>query len=277
MEQHDIQDGLAPDSQEETEALTPVPERRIRVRVIIILATVILVIAAVVGFAMYVSDYYAADTAAQEAQSDTGSYADDGVTVATVDNMTAFIPEDPIAGLVFYPGGKVEAQAYAPLMQALAAKGIVGVVCAMPLNLAVFDIDAAQRVQTAFLLDFPEVNPWYIGGHSLGGSMAADYVSNHPDEYAGLVLLGSYATVDLSKLDLRVLTIYGSDDHVLNMDTYKQNFANLPEGSEEVVLEGGNHSQFGSYGEQAGDGQATISPADQWGQTAEIIVEWVLQ
>lgn len=255
----------------------PVRNRRIRARLIIALIVVILLVAASTGAVMYVSDYYHADAIAQEAQADAGSYAIDGITVKTVDNMTAFIPENPIAGLVFYPGGKVEAQAYAPLMQALAAHRILGVVCAMPLNLAVFDIDAAQRVQTAFLLDFPEVDAWYIGGHSLGGSMAADFVSKHADDYTGLILLGSYATVDLSKLDLRVLCIYGANDGVMNRAAYEQNFANLPAGSEEVVLEGGNHGQFGSYGYQAGDGEATITPQEQWDQTAEIIAEWVLQ
>lgn len=269
----------ASSSNDLSEAANPVtaPRGRIRARLVIVLVVAILVVAALVGAGMYVADYYAGDAKAQEAYVDTGAYADDGVVVKTVDNMTAFIPEKPIAGLIFYPGGKVAAQAYAPLMQALAAQNILGVICAMPLNLAVFDIDAAQRVQTVFLLDFPEVDSWYMGGHSLGGSMAADFVSEHADDYAGLILLGSYSTVDLSKLDLRVLAIYGSADGVLNRDAYEQNFAHLPAGSEEVVIEGGNHSQFGSYGEQTGDGDATISPEEQWNQAAEIIAEWVLQ
>lgn len=268
MTENDPSDNLQP-------AVTLSPRRR--VKYLAILGMAILLVAAAVGSVMYVNDYYAADATAEQAASDAGPYANDAIAVKTIDHMTAFIPPDPIAGLVFYPGGKVEAKAYAPLMQALAAQGIVSVVCAMPLNLAVFDIDAAQRVQTAFLLDFPEVPSWYIGGHSLGGSMAADFVAKHPDDYQGLVLLGSYATVNLSDLDLRVLTIYGSADKILNREAYEQNFTNLPAGSEEVILEGGNHGQFGSYGYQAGDGEATLTPEEQWDQTAEIIAEWILQ
>lgn len=277
MDQTNHPDTLSQDTPTSaTSPSQPTSTRRL-LKPIILLAIAILLVAASTGAALYVSDYYPADAAAQEAQADTGPYANDTITIKTIGNMTAFMPEDPIAGLVFYPGGKVEAQAYAPLMQALAAQNILSVVCAMPLNLAVFDIDAAQRVQTAFLLDFPEVATWYIGGHSLGGSMAADFVSKHPDEYRGLVLLGSYSTADLSNLNLRVLTIYGSQDRILNLAAYEQNLANLPAGSEEVVLEGANHGQFGSYGYQAGDGEAAISAQEQWDQTAEIIAEWVLQ
>lgn len=278
MEQRERQENLAPDDQcQESSPLEPGFSRRLRVKVLVILGLVILLIAVAVGCIMYVSDYYAGNETAQQAASDTGTYAQDDIKVATVENMTAFIPADPIAGLIFYPGGKVEANAYAPLMQSLAQQGILGVVCAMPLNLAVFDVDAAQRVQTAFLLDFPEVDAWYMGGHSLGGAMAATYLKDHAEDYQGLVLLGAYATADLSNYNLRVLSIYGSNDHVMNLEAYEQNMANLPPGSEEVIIEGGNHSQFGSYGLQASDGEASISPEEQWSQVAEIIAEWVLQ
>ncbi len=83
------------------------------------------------------------------------------------------------AGLIFYPGGKVEYTAYQPLMAACAERDILCVLVEMPFNLAVFDINAADGIQE----QYPEVGHWYIGGHSLGGSMAASYLSKHTEKF----------------------------------------------------------------------------------------------
>ena len=79
------------------------------------------------------------------------------------------------------------------------------------------------------------------GRHSLGGSMAASYVSEHVSSFEGLVLLGSYSTADLSESDLSVLSICGSEDRVLNREKYEQNKQNLTENFRETVIDGGCH------------------------------------
>ncbi|MBQ3601265.1 MAG: alpha/beta hydrolase, partial [Lachnospiraceae bacterium] len=112
---------------------------------------------------------------------------------------------------MFYPGGKVEYTAYLPLMNSLAEEGILCVLLKMPFNLAVLDMNAADGIQE----QFPEIENWYIGGHSLGGAMAASYLETHANDYQGLILLGSYSTADLSTTELEVLSIYGSEDTVL--------------------------------------------------------------
>ena len=95
----------------------------------------------------------------------------------------------PEAGLILYPGGKVPPAAYAPQAQAIAERGHLVAIVSVPFNLAVFDIDAAQAV----IDDHPEISAWAIGGHSLGGSMAAQFVDSHPGLVAGLVLWASYS------------------------------------------------------------------------------------
>jgi pimeloyl-ACP methyl ester carboxylesterase len=135
----------------------------------------------------------------------------------------------------------------------------------------VLDMDAAAGIPE----QFPEIENWYIGGHSLGGSMAASYLAKHTDVYAGLVLLGSYSTADLSGSELSVLSIYGSEDQVMNREKYAEYRANLPEKTAEVVIPGGNHAQFGDYGEQAGDGKAQISAQEQQQQTVDAIAGWL--
>jgi dienelactone hydrolase len=182
-----------------------------------------------------------------------------------------FKPEEPTAGFIFYPGGKVEYTAYIPLMKQLASEGVMGVLVKMPFNLAVFDIDAAEGIQE----QYPEIEKWYIGGHSLGGSMAAAYLEEHTDAFDGLILLGSYSTTDLTSTDLDVLSIYGSEDRVLNAEKYEEYKVNLPEEFVEIVIDGGCHAYFGAYGMQEGDGEPGITCEEQTDITVKNITEFI--
>lgn len=232
-----------------------------RKKVWIAAAAVLLALA--IGCGMYVSDYYRADETAAGAMA--GSEA---VTVRQLGNMAVFTPEDPIAGFIFYPGGKVEHTAYAPLMLALAERDVLCVLVEMPCNLAVLDMNAAEGIPE----QFPEVGNWYIGGHSLGGSMAAGFAADNAGDFRGLVLLAAYSTADLADTNLAVVSLYGSEDGVLNMEKYESYHENLPGGTFEMVIEGGNHAGFGSYGAQEGDGEAAISTAEQVKITADAII-----
>lgn len=203
---------------------------------------------------IYLADYYHADKTAI-------SYleSDQEVTVLSLEDTYTFIPDNPTAGLIFYPGGKVEYTAYAPLMKAYAKQGVQCFMMKMPGNLAVLDMDAADGIQE----QYPEIDIWYMAGHSLGGSMAASYIADHVDAFEGLILLASYSTEDLSETDLDVISIYGSEDGVLNMEKYKEYRENLPNDTRELVIEGGCHAYFGSYGAQEGDGTPKITMEEQ--------------
>lgn len=230
---------------------------------ITLLVVAVLLLALGIGWGAYVSDYYHADETAMAAMA--GS---DTVTVLQVDNMMAFVPEEPAAGFIFYPGGKVEYTAYAPLMLALAERGVLCVIPEMPCNLAVLDMDAAAGIPE----QFPDIGSWYIGGHSLGGSMAASYAGKYADDFRGLVLLAAYSTADLTRSGLEVLSLYGTEDGVLNMEKYESYAVNLPDDTVETVIEGGNHACFGSYGPQAGDGEARIPAEEQLAVTVDAIL-----
>lgn len=231
----------------------------------------VLVIAGIVGLVVfcviYLNDYYHADMEAINA------FMTDNVVERQVleDNMIAYVPEGAEAGFIFYPGGKVEYLAYEPLMRALASEGIMCILIEMPFHLAVLDVNAAEGVQELF----PDIQKWYIGGHSLGGSMAATYLSENTDDFAGMILLGSYSTADLSKESLQVLSIYGSKDEVLNQEKYSENKSNLPEDFTEKIIDGGCHAYFGMYGHQEGDGVPAISNEEQIALTAEAVATFV--
>ena len=239
-----------------------------RTRIILSVCLALLLVIGIGGYA-YVSDYYHADETALAAM----AYQTDSVKAEQDGDVIWFVPEDPTAGLIFYPGGKVEYTAYAPLLRACAENGILCALVRMPGNLAVLDANAADGLQQKHT----EITTWYIAGHSLGGAMAASHVAAHEKDFDGLILLAAYSTKDFSQTTLRVLSVYGSEDGVMNRESYEKNRANLPADTTEVVLDGGCHAQFGSYGPQDGDGIPTISGEEQVRQTAEAIVAFVGQ
>ena len=214
-------------------------------------------------FFFYTENYYHADrTAVMMLRTD--EYA------AVTSSQTGLLFDGPGEEdlLIFYPGAKVQETAYAPLMRQIAEGGMDVFLVRMPARLAFFGANKADEAlqETA---DYANV---YIGGHSLGGAMAANYAAEHAESLDGVILLAAYSTKPLPD-SLPVLSVYGTEDGVLNRANYEKNLANVPN-LQEVVIEGGNHAQFGSYGEQRGDGEASIDPGMQWNETAEAILEF---
>ena len=229
----------------------------------VFLAAAAAVLALVLGCGFYVSDYYQAEETMMSIPA--------SVSMETTDDRLVFMPEEPQAGLIFYPGGKVEFTAYAPLMAKLAEQNILCVLLKMPLNLAVLDMDAAEGIPE----QYPEVEQWYLAGHSLGGSMAAAFAEKHADAYSGLILLAAYSTENLTGTGLSVCSMYGDRDGVLNLEKYREYRNNLPEDTLELVLEGGNHAGFGSYGPQDGDGVSSLESGVQISWTADNILAFI--
>lgn len=198
--------------------------------------------------------------------------SDDTVAVREVQTGWLFDGAGEDDALIFYPGALVEPAAYAPLLRALAAKGVDCFLIKMPLNLAVLSPGKAKRVMQSYVYD-----RWFFAGHSLGGAMAAQYAAKHPDMPAGLFLLGAYTVKDLTKAVFPVVCIYGSEDGVLNRKRLEKSFNLSPDTLDVVELNGGNHAQFGVYGPQRGDGTATISAAAQRKQTVQVILQTVAE
>ncbi len=169
--------------------------------------------------------------------------------------------EVPTTGLVFYPGGRVDPRAYAPAARALAAESYLVAIVPMPLGLAIIAPDRAAEVMAAF----PEVQQWAVGGHSLGGAMAARFAYQNPGGVQGLALWASYPASgdDLSGRDMAVASIYGTLDGLATEDKIAASRPLLPPDTAWVPIEGGNHAQFGWYGPQDGDNDASITRAAQ--------------
>ena len=209
----------------------------------------------------YVNDYYKEENVQEYLQTK------DSVLVTEMpDGLYLDGPGDETA-LIFYPGAKVEYTAYLPLLSELADQGIDCFLIKMPCNLAIFGQNKAKKIMDSY-----EYDHWYLSGHSLGGAMAASYASGHLESLNGLVLLAAYPTKSLKSDSFSVLSLYGSEDGVLNMEKVEEGKAYMPVDYAEVCIEGGNHAQFGNYGEQKGDHAAGISREEQQVQTVEAIL-----
>lgn len=176
----------------------------------------------------------------------------------------------PTTGFIFYPGGKVDARAYAPMAHAVAMRGYLVVIVPMPLNLAFFGGDRAGDVMSAN----PGIKHWAVGGHSLGGVAAASFAKSHADQIAGLVLLASYpADFDsLASSRFAVTSVSGTRDGLSTPEKIVAAHTLLPPQTRYIVIEGGNHGQMGWYGAQPGDGSATITRDEQQLQIVAAIV-----
>ena len=195
----------------------------------------------------------------------------DQVKVTETEECYCFDGEGDGSALVFYPGAKVEASAYAPLMMKLAENGTDCFLCKMPLNFALLGKDKAADIQDKY-----QYGNWFLSGHSLGGVAASMLAAGEDsaEKWDGIVFLASYPT---EEMDIPALSIYGSEDKVLNHESYEEagEKERWPDDFSEHIIAGGNHAQFGCYGEQKGDGQAGITWQDQQTQTAELIDRWI--
>lgn len=196
--------------------------------------------------------------------------SDDTVAIGEIGEGWLFDGPGERDALIFYPGAFVEATAYAPLLHKLAAGGVDCFLVRMPLRLALFGVNKADRLMAAYPYE-----RWYLAGHSLGGAMAAQYAAKHPDALSGLFLLGAYTAKDLTAVPFSVVYLYGTNDGVINRAKLEKGLLLSPLGTVTVELDGGNHAQFGSYGPQKGDGEATISAEEQLTRTAEAVLQTI--
>ena len=218
------------------------------------------------GFYVYTQDYYRAEVDVITVMKNESKYH-----IKEINNYTLVesIHSPSKQGLIFYPGGKVEDIAYLPLMEKLSEQGFTCYLVEMPFHLAIFDTGAASQI----IKDNQSITNWTLVGHSLGGASASMVASQLPID--NLVLLGAYSTKDLSESNFYVLSLVGSEDGIVNRDKLKSNETNLPSSAIHKEIIGGNHAYYGNYGEQRGDGNATLTPFEQQSITAQYIGELI--
>lgn len=227
------------------------------------IALILFILYIIANIVYMVTSYHADATAKAALQSD------DVVKISRT-NFGWFMdgPSDSEA-MIFYPGAKVEVSAYAPILHAIAGEGMDVFLVDMPYDLAIISPNKADRVISKYSYE-----NWYMGGHSLGGCMAAYYASDHADKLKGVILLASYPNKTLGD-SLRCISIFGSEDGILNWDRMSGAESYLPKNTQKYIIDGGNHCQFGNYGKQVADKDAEISASDQQKETVKVIVDWV--
>lgn len=219
--------------------------------------------ALLLAFGLYFGNYYHADKTAQQAMKSSR-------TVKVKQTAEGYLFDGPAKknAIIFYPGAKVETTAYAPLLKQIASQEADVFLVDMPLHMAFFGLNKADNIRASY-----HYQNWYMSGHSLGAAMAARYSADHLKDYRGLIMLAGYPTKDLHAANFSVLSIYGSKDG--NAKMLQKNPQYLPKDYTKQVIKGGNHAQFGNYGLQKGDGQATISRKAQQQATTQAVRQYL--
>lgn len=221
----------------------------------------IIILILIIGFSVYyVNDYSHSDSTALSyingSENVSVTHASNGLFIDGKGNDTA---------LIFYPGAKVEYSAYLPLMNQIAAQGVDVYLVQMPFNLAFFGQNSADDI-----IKNSNYSHYIMSGHSLGGVAASGYASKH--DVDGLVLLAAYPSEEIDK---PTLSIYGSEDKVLNIKKYNESKSLIKGNFTEHIINGGNHAQFGNYGLQKGDDNAGINSTLQQNETASEIINFI--
>ena len=233
----------------------------------ILFGLVLVVVLAVLGFVIW------AETPLGPAPEALAALESDSNVTVTTGDFIIFEPANlkPVTGFIFYPGGRVDYRSYAAPLPEIAAQGYLVILLPVNLNLAFFDVNAGDPVFAAH----PEIQQWAVGGHSLGGVASALFAKDHLSLVDGIIFWASYPADDsLKNSSLSVLSIYGTND-MAGMEQFSETSTLLPSSTEYVVLDGGNHAQFGDYGLQPGDKQATISRTEQQTQVVNAVVKFL--
>ena len=228
----------------------------------ILLIIFILLVAAT---CLYICNYYHADDTALEAMK--GS---ETVTINEIDCGYFFNGPGENNAIIFYPGAKVESEAYAPLLLKIAENNVDVFLLKSPFHLSIINISEADKIIDSGNYSYEN---WYVSGHSMGGAVAAIYSANNLDKLSGCIMLAGYPTKSLKSDGFKLLSVYGTNDY--NPDALQKGSEYRPDEYTEVVIQGGNHAQFGNYGFQKGDNKADISYEDQQSQAVNAILNFI--
>ena len=237
-------------------------KKKPRMAVHVIICVLISFAVMLAGGFIFLNIHYSAEERAVEAFSTQG-----GVKVTEIDGGYFIDGKGDKTALIFYPGAKVDSEAYMPLMEKIADSGVDCFLLKMPMRIAILNSNAADKIIENYNYD-----KWILSGHSMGGMIAAGYCAEH-ENVDGAVLLAAYPIKKIPD-GKAVLSVYGTEDKVLDSEAYKKAAGLFPKDFTEVVIEGGNHAQYGNYGEQSGDGKATISSEEQQKQTADAVINF---
>ena len=230
-------------------------DRKIKIAIVIIVVLIL-------GYGIYyLTSYYPSEDNVDQFLNGSGN-------VSVIKQSNGLLLDGPgnDSALIFYPGAKVEYTSYLPMFTDLASQGVDCYLVEMPFNIAFFASDSADSI-----IENSSYSHYYISGHSLGGVVAASY-ANRTSGIDGVILFAAYPTEDIN---IPVLSIYGSQDKVLNLEKYNESKHLIKGNFTEFVVDGGNHEQFAYYGTQSGDGKATITPENQQMQAIDEIVKFV--
>jgi len=255
-------EGVTEEATEETTLGKKKGGKKIPKKKIILYVAGGVVLAFVIAALIFALGYYKADETAMAALESDGE-----VAVSKTDYGYYFDGPENDEALIFYPGAKVDERAYAPMLRELANAGIDVCLIKTPFHLAVLRPNAADDVMAQY-----DYDTWYVGGHSMGGAIASMYAEKHASSVDAVIMLAAYPTGQMPDNQIDIV-IYGENDGVLELDKVEEGRDLVSGPYYENMIIGGNHANFGYYGNQLRDGKADISAKIQQDETVRYILD----
>ena len=179
---------------------------------------------------------------------------------------------EPTVGVVFYAGNPVDYRDYGTLLTAIASAGYLVISPEFPLDTAALNVIAGEE----YMKQYPDIQEWFLAGHSHGGGVSTVELALRPNLFKGLIIIDSIIGVPVTQEGFPVLTFHATEDLAVPGYQHSILMAELAAAdTTEVVIEGGNHAQFGDYGIQFNDGVAKISKEEQLDITIREILKFL--
>ncbi|MBK9925585.1 MAG: alpha/beta fold hydrolase [Anaerolineales bacterium] len=206
--------------------------------------------------------------------------SDSNIVIEETSRLITFTPNlnQHSTGFIFLPGGLVQPEAYAPMSRAIAEQGYSVFIIKLPFGSAPLQSQEMDVMNQALSIieDETSIQHWVVGGHSRGAAIASRFAYSYGDSFNGLILIGTShpkeAVFDLSDTNLSTTKIYTSNDGLASVEEVEANAVYLPDNTNWILIEGGNHGQFGYYGTQLGDNPASITREQQQKRTVDAIL-----
>lgn len=235
----------------------------------IVLIAAIVVVVVLAGIKIYVDKEYKPLHTIEEYQELTQypiSQTDNRLTIRDQESIDDYFN----VGVLFYSGERINGNCYLPLMAKIANEGYD---CFLPIalgNMPFLNLDGADQI----INKYKWVTDWYLVAHSTACEMAVKYANGH-EKIKGIILLGGYPNTDISKKNIRALSIIGSRDTLIDMKKYEESKLKLPKGTIFKVIEGGNHTAFADTTLMKGDTKTSFKPEKQIEITAQYIIDFI--
>lgn len=178
---------------------------------------------------------------------------------------------DSGVGFIIFTGAKMDEKSYAYIAELLHKEGHTVVLPKFMFHMSSTGTNRGIEIMESN----PEIEKWFLIGHSIGGMPISRIAVQKPANLQGLAFLASYVSTDLSELDVSAIHIMASNDNFYSeKQRAEERLDYLPKNSTVITIEGASHQGFGAYDSWGDRGGATLPWKEQQKQAVRMMLDF---